>query len=64
VTGGAAAMHDPNDGDALLGWLQVGLEDEGWRSQARGMGLKQAQQFSWAKCARDTLAVYQTVAEA
>lgn len=64
VTGGAAAMHDPNDGDTLLGWLQVGLEDEGWRSQARGMGLKQAQQFSWAKCARDTMAVYQTVAEA
>lgn len=62
VTGGAAAMHHPSDTDALLTCLQVGLEDEGWRAQARAMGLQQAQRFSWAKCARETLAVYQTVA--
>lgn len=37
---------------------------EGWRSQARAMGLQQAQRFSWSKCARETLAVYQTVAHA
>ena len=64
VTGGAAAMHHPSDTDALLTCLQVGLEDEGWRAQARDMGLLQAQRFSWAKCARETLAVYQTVAHA
>jgi len=64
VSGGAAAMHDPNDADALFEALRAGLEDQSWRSQARALGLQQAQKFSWAKCARETLAVYKAVAEA
>lgn len=64
VTGGAAALHDPDDADTLFDWLQIGLEDEAWRTQARAQGLQQAKRFSWAKCARETLAVYKTVSEA
>lgn len=64
VSGGAAAMHDPNDADALFQALRAGLEDQSWRTQARALGLQQAQKFSWAKCARETLAVYKAVAEA
>lgn len=64
VAGGAAAMHAPDDEDALLALLAAGLEDEVWRSEARAAGLKQARQFSWTKCARETLAVYRAVSEA
>lgn len=64
VSGGAAAMHAPNDEDALLALLTAGLEDEVWRSGAREAGLEQARQFSWSKCARETLAVYRSVSEA
>lgn len=61
VSGGAAAMHDPNDVDTLLGHLQRGLEDDTWRHQARELGLAQASRFSWERCARETMAVYQAV---
>jgi alpha-1,3-rhamnosyl/mannosyltransferase len=64
VTGGAAAMHDPNDVAALFESLTAGLEDEIWRTKARAAGLEQAQRFSWSKCARETLAVYQAVSGA
>lgn len=64
VSGGAAAMHAPDDVDALLALLAAGLEDEVWRSEARAAGLKQARQFSWTKCTRETLAVYRAVSEA
>lgn len=62
VSGGAAAMHDPNDVDVLLGHLQRGLEDNAWRHQAREQGLVQAGRFSWERCAHETMAVYQAVA--
>jgi glycosyltransferase involved in cell wall biosynthesis len=64
VSGGAAAMHAPNDVDALFNFLFVGLEDEAWRAKAHGAGLQQAGRFSWAKCARETLAVYKAVSKA
>ena len=61
VSGGAAVMHDPNDVDALFECLLRGLEDDIWRNQARHQGLIQAGRFSWARCARETMAVYQAV---
>lgn len=61
VSGGAAAMHDANDVDALLVHLQRGLEDDIWRNDARERGLVRAGVFSWARCARETMAVYQAV---
>lgn len=64
VSGGAAAMHDPCDVDALFALLAAGLEDEVWRAGARAAGLEQARQFSWSKCTRQTLAVYRAVSEA
>lgn len=64
VAGGAAAMHDPDDVDALVNLLTAGLEDEAWRESAQAAGLRQAGRFSWDKCARETLAVYKAVSEA
>lgn len=61
VSGSAAAMHDPNDADTLLDHLQRGLEDDAWRHDARERGLVQASRFSWDRCARETMAVYETV---
>lgn len=63
VSGGAAAMHDPGDVDALFELLAAGLEDEVWRTEARAAGLARAQQFSWSKCTRETLAVYRAISE-
>lgn len=61
VSGDAAAMHDPNDIDKLWELLIAGLEDELWRDQARTRGLERAKFFSWAKCARETAAVYKNL---
>lgn len=58
VSGGVAAMHNPNDVDALFMLLQMGLEDEAWRSAASHAGQVRAQEFTWNQCARETLAVY------
>ena len=63
VSGGAAAMHDPDDVDKLVELIMTGLEDNDWRAHAQAAGLLQAQHFSWGKCARDTLAVYQAAAK-
>lgn len=64
VAGGAAAMHAPCDVDTLYEHLRRGLDDENWRLAARQQGLQRARQFSWARCAQDTLAVYRAVAQA
>jgi alpha-1,3-rhamnosyl/mannosyltransferase len=63
VTGGAAAMHEPNDVDTLLVCLQQGLEDGTWRHEARERGLVRADQFSWERCASETMAVYKAVVD-
>lgn len=61
IAGEAAALHNPEDVDHLYDLISAGLEDDAWRLQAREAGLKQAQRFSWEKCTRETLNVYQTV---
>jgi alpha-1,3-rhamnosyl/mannosyltransferase len=59
VAGGAAAMCDAFDVEALSRLIAAGLQDEQWRSVARSKGLMQATRFSWQRCARETFAVYQ-----
>jgi len=58
VAGGAAASCPPEAVDALAALLARGLDDAGWREQARASGLANAARYSWRRCAEQTLAVY------
>lgn len=61
VAGDAARLIDPTDTDELASALASILMDESCRKKMRQMGLERASLFSWEKCARETLAVYEKV---
>ncbi len=63
VAGDAALMAPPQDVDAWSQLLQQGLVDDEWRKNAIVRGHLRAAQFSWARCAAQTMAVYKTVKE-
>jgi glycosyltransferase involved in cell wall biosynthesis len=58
VVGDGGIQVDPED---LAGWsaaLHHVLSDEGLAADLRRRGIERARQFSWAKTAAETLAVY------
>lgn len=57
----AAAMCDPRDVEALTQLIADGLEDDAWRTKSRSRGIARAADFSWRRCAEDTLSVYRDV---
>jgi glycosyltransferase involved in cell wall biosynthesis len=59
VAGGAAAMCDSGDVDALCRLILMGMEDDSWRNDAIKRGLDQAAKFSWQRCAKETIEAYQ-----
>lgn len=59
VGASAAAYCEASDFDALRELIARGLEDEAWRASAREKGFARARLFSWERCARETVAVYQ-----
>ena len=61
VTGGAAALVDPDDIDSLAEAIHRGLADETWHAQAIEQGLKVAAVRTWERCVEDTCNVYQRV---
>ena len=61
VAGAAALMCEAKDTETLTELIQHGLEDEAWRASAVEQGLMHAARFSWERCARETLEVYQKV---
>lgn len=57
VLGDAAALVDPDDVDGLAATLETVLANpEQWRAR----GLARAAEFSWARCAEETVAVYRS----
>lgn len=58
VTGGAALLFDPRDAGELTRLLLRLLSDEGERRELSAAGLRRAEDFSWARAARETLEVY------
>ena len=58
IAGGAAETVDPRDVDALAEALMALGIDEARRQDLRARGLARAREFSWARAARDMLAVY------
>jgi glycosyltransferase involved in cell wall biosynthesis len=58
IIGDAGCLVDPNDTTALAATLSHMLADSALRNRLRIEGLQRAKQFSWARTARETLAVY------
>lgn len=62
ITQGAALLGDPDDVGELRELITKGLSDDAWRSAARSMGLAVAQEYSWERCIRQTISVYERIA--
>jgi glycosyltransferase involved in cell wall biosynthesis len=61
VAGGAGAMLSPDDEEGWANVLESVLHDDNHRATLRSRGLERVREFSWEKCARQTLNVYQEV---
>jgi glycosyltransferase involved in cell wall biosynthesis len=61
--GDAGLLVPPDDSRAWVEALDRVLSNPGLRLELRGRGLARARQFTWEAAARQTLAVYQRVAE-
>lgn len=59
----AGIMVDPTDGDALCQAMLDLANNEALRTALSQKGLERAKQFSWAKCADQTVNVYRIAAE-
>jgi alpha-1,3-rhamnosyl/mannosyltransferase len=58
VVGDAALLFDPRDADALSAHIARVVNDPALRDGLRGKSLARAKQFSWERCARETIQVY------
>ena len=58
VGGPAAVLHDPHNVDALSLAMRRLVEDPQFRRERSAASLQRAAQFSWDRCARETLTVY------
>ncbi|MHB0868223.1 MAG: glycosyltransferase family 4 protein [Chloroflexota bacterium] len=63
VVGDAGILVPPTDIRAWAAALRAVLSDEALRSSMREKGLRRASQFTWAKAAQETAAVYRELAE-
>lgn len=61
VVGDAGIQIDPHDVGALQDAMRLLSEDDERWEALRSAGLARAAQFSWQRCARETLAVYRKV---
>jgi glycosyltransferase involved in cell wall biosynthesis len=59
VAGDAALLFDPLDADDIAASIGALLVDEGLRAALVASGFSRAATFSWAACARATLAAYE-----
>jgi glycosyltransferase involved in cell wall biosynthesis len=60
VVGDAGIMVDPQDGDALCQAMLKLASDGNLRASMSQNSLQQAKQFSWSRCADQTINAYQT----
>jgi len=58
VVGDAGAYFDPLDVDDLRNQLEHVISDQVFAAELRRLGRLRIQQFSWQKCAEETLALY------
>lgn len=61
IAGGAALKCDPADVSNIAAKMKVLLEDAGLRKQLVERGYRRVKEFSWGRCAQETLQVYREV---
>ena len=61
VVGDAGIMVDPYDVDGLADAMHEVLTNDGLRANMIKKGLERAKRFSWEKCAKETLKVYEQI---
>jgi glycosyltransferase involved in cell wall biosynthesis len=61
IAGGAAKEIDPDDVGELANAMAGVLNDDQLQEQFRQKGYERVVDFSWERCARETLAVYRRV---
>ncbi len=61
VAGDAAILVDPYNPDDIASAIYRVLTDEGLRNEMIAKGLQRAKEFTWERCARETLKVYEDV---
>ncbi|GAB4526568.1 MAG: glycosyltransferase family 1 protein [Pleurocapsa sp.] len=62
VAGDAAILVDPQDKDELCQAMLTILNNESLRQELITKGSTRAKSFSWSKCAKQTIEIYQTAA--
>jgi alpha-1,3-rhamnosyl/mannosyltransferase len=63
VAGDAAILFDPHDPGQMARALHRVLENKALCRTLAQKGLRQAQRFSWEKCAQETLQVLETIGQ-
>jgi glycosyltransferase involved in cell wall biosynthesis len=63
VAGDAAILVDPENVEQIAGGLKSGLTDEPLREELIARGLTRSRYYNWALTARETVAVYERVAQ-
>jgi glycosyltransferase involved in cell wall biosynthesis len=63
IVGGAGALFDPEDPEAIAGAIQRILSDKGVRDDYIKKGFERAGKFSWDKMAVETVGAYRTAYE-
>lgn len=61
VVGECALMCDAMDVETLTTLIMKSFDDKIWQSFARQSGLVRAKQFSWERCASETIIAYEQV---
>lgn len=59
VAGEACLFFDPNSSDDLAEKINLMLKDKKLREEYIKKGYKQAKKYSWEKCAKETLSIYE-----
>ncbi len=61
VIGDAGLMCKPDDIEQMTYLLTKAIDDDSWRENIISKGVQRAREFSWQKCAEQTIKVYQKV---
>ncbi|MGV2387477.1 MAG UNVERIFIED_CONTAM: hypothetical protein LVR29_01500 [Microcystis novacekii LVE1205-3] len=59
----AAILINPYDKDELSQAMLNLLSDEKLRNELTQKGIERAKQFSWSKCAQETVEIYKKIAK-
>lgn len=62
LTEGVSVAVEPTDTDAIAGAISKVLSDPALQKEMRAKGLERSKMFSWEKCARQTLEIFERLA--